>query len=106
MANMMKMLKQAASMQKEMQRVQAELAEKTVEFTTGGGMVKAVARGDLSIESIRIDPKVVDPEDVEMLEDLLLAAVDGAMKAAQEMMQTEMGKVTAGLNLPGGGLPF
>lgn len=106
MANMMKMLKQAANMQKEMQRVQAELSEKTVEFTTGGGMVKAVARGDLTIESIRIDPKVVDPADVEMLEDLLLAAVDGAMKAAQEMMKEEMGKVTSGLNLPGGGFPF
>ncbi len=107
MVNMMKMMKQAADMQKNMARMQAELAEKTVEFSSGGGMVTATARGNQSIASIRIDPKVVDPDDVEMLEDLVTAAVDGALKAAQEMAAEEMGKLTKGLSLPPGmNLPF
>lgn len=101
MVNMMKLMKQAASMQKDMERVQAELAAKTVEFSSGGGMVTAVARGDASLASLRIDPRVVDPQDVEMLQDLVLAAVDGAMKAAKEMAAKEMGKLTAGLGIPG-----
>jgi hypothetical protein len=107
MANMMKLMKQAANMQKNMEKMQAELADKTVEFSSGGGMVTAVARGDNSIESIKIDPKVVDPEDVEMLEDLVLSAVDGALKAAKEMAAKEMSKLTAGMGLPPGmNLPF
>ena len=101
MANMMKMMKQAAAMQKNMQKMQEELAERTVEFSAGGGMVNVVAKGDITIQSIKIDPKVVDADDVEMLEDLVLAGVDGALKAAQEMVSTEMGKITAGMNLPG-----
>jgi len=106
MVNMMKLMKQASAMQKNMEKMQAELAEKTVEFSSGGGMVKVVARGDMSIESIVIDPKVVDPEDVEMLQDLILAAVDGATKAAKEMASEEMAKLTGGMGLPGGGMPF
>lgn len=106
MVNMMKLMKQASAMQKNMEKMQAELAEKTVEFSSGGGMVTVVARGDMSLESIKIDPKVVDPEDVEMLEDLILAAVDGATKAAKEMASEEMAKITGGMGLPGGGLPF
>jgi hypothetical protein len=100
--NMMKMMKQAASMQKNMKKMQDELAERTVEFSSGGGMVTAVARGDLSVESVKINPQVVDPDDVEMLEDLVLAAVDGALKAAREMAAQEMSKLTAGMGLPPG----
>ena len=101
MANMMKLMKQAASMQKNMQKLQEELAERTVEFTAGGGMVTATAKGDGSISSLKIDPKVVDPDDVEMLEDLVLAAVDGALTQAKEMAAEEMGKLTGGLGIPG-----
>jgi hypothetical protein len=104
MANMMKMMKQAADMQKNMQKMQAEMAEKSVEFSAGGGAVTVIARGDISVQSIKIDPKVVDPEDVEMLEDLVLAGVDGALKKAQEMVNEEMSKLTKGLNIPGLGL--
>ncbi len=100
--NMMKMMKQAASMQKEMQKMQEELAEKTVDFSSGGGMVSATATGDMQITSISIDPKVVDADDVEMLEDLVLAAVDGALKASKDMAKEEMGKVAGDLGLPPG----
>lgn len=100
MVNMMKLMKQAASMQKDMERLQAELAEKTVEFSSGGGMVTATARGDMTLAGIKIDPKVVDPDDPEMLEDLVQAAVDGALKAAKEMTAKEMGKLTGGMGLP------
>ena len=106
MVNMMKLMKQASAMQKNMENMQAELAEKSVEFSSGGGMVTVTARGDMSIERIAIDPKVVDPEDVEMLEDLVLAAVDGAMKEAKDMASQEMAKITGGMGLPGGGMPF
>lgn len=101
MVNVMKLMKQAAAMQKDLEKVQAELAERTVEFSSGGGMVTAIARGDGSLAGIRIDPKVVDPQDVEMLQDLVFAAVDGALKAARELQQQEMAKITAGLGLPG-----
>ena len=101
MPNFMKMMKQAASMQKEMERIQGELAQQTVEFSSGGGMVKATARGDGSLASLRIDPKVVNPAEVDMLEDLVTAAVDGALRAAKEMAAQELGKVTAGLGIPG-----
>jgi len=105
--NMMKLMKQAASMQKDMERVQNELADREVEFSSGGGMVTAVATGDLTIKSIKIDPKVVDSDDVEMLEDLVLAAVDGVLKEARDMSNQEMGKLTAGLGMPGmGGFPM
>lgn len=100
MVNILKMMKQAASMQKNMEALQAELAGRTVEFSSGGGMVTAVARGDGTVAELRIDPKVVDPSDVDMLQDLVLAAVDGALKAAREMAAAEMGKLTSGLGLP------
>lgn len=106
MVNMMKLMKQASAMQKNMEKMQADLAGKTVSFTSGGGMVTATARGDMTLERLDIDPKVVDPDDVEMLQDLVLAAVDGALKAAKDMAAEEMGKVTGGLGLGGGGLPF
>ena len=99
MVNVMKMMKQAASMQKSLEALQAELADRTVEFSSGGGMVTAVARGDGTLAGLRINPQVVDPADVEMLQDLVLAAVDGALKAACEMAAAEMSKLTAGMGL-------
>lgn len=101
MANMMKLMKQAQAMQKNMEKAQAELATREVEFTAGGGMVSATASGDGNLKKLSIDPKVVDPDDVEMLEDLVFAAVDGAIKAAKAMSEEEMGKLTKGMNLPG-----
>ena len=101
MPNMMKLMKQAASMQKNLLKAQEELALKTVEFSSGGGMVVAVARGDGTIASIKIDPKAIDPSDAEMLQDMVLAAVDGALKAAKEMAAAEMNKLTAGMGIPG-----
>jgi DNA-binding YbaB/EbfC family protein len=101
MVNMMKMMKQAADMQKNVERVQAELAAKDVEFSAGGGAVTVVASGDMTIKSIKIDPQAVDPEEVDVLEDLVLAGVDGALKKAKDMVAEEMAKVTAGLGLPG-----
>ncbi len=107
MANMMKMMKQAANMQKNIQKMQEDLNGRTVEFSSGGGMVTVVANGSAEVESIKIDPKVVDPEDVEMLEDLVFAAVDGSLKAAKEMVAAEMSKLTSGMGLPAGmNLPF
>jgi DNA-binding YbaB/EbfC family protein len=102
MVNMMKLMKQAASMQKNMEKMKEELADKTVEFSSGGGMVTVVACGDMSVKKIAIDPKVVDPDDVEMLEDLVLAGVDGALKAARDMAAEEMSKLTSGMGLPPG----
>lgn len=105
--NIMKMMKQATDMQRKMGEVQAGLADKTVEFSSGGGMVTVTARGDVSVEKIRIDPKVIDPQEAELLEDLVLAAVDGALRAARDMAAEEMSKLTQGLNLPPGmKLPF
>lgn len=101
MPNMLKLMKQAAAMQENLQKAQAELAARTVEFSSGGGMVTAAARGDGTLADLRIDPKVVDPNDVEMLQDLVLAAVDGALKAAKDMAAAEMSKLTAGLGIPG-----
>jgi len=101
MAGLGKFLKQAQKMQAEMQRVQEELAQRQVEATSGGGAVKAVAKCDGSIVSVKIDPKVVDPKDVEMLEDLILGAVSNALQTAKKTQEEELGKVTAGINLPG-----
>ena len=103
--NIQKMMKQAQKMQEEMQRAQAELAEKTVEASAGGGKITVVANGAGDVLSIKISKDVVDPEDVEMLEDLVLAAVVEAMRMAQEKAAERMGGLTAGLDLGGlGGL--
>jgi len=99
--NMQKMMKQVQKMQADMARLQEELATRTVESTAGGGVVKAVANGKQELVSIEIKPEAVDPEDVEMLQDLILTAVNGALKQSQEMVAKEMGKVTGGLNIPG-----
>jgi nucleoid-associated protein EbfC len=101
MPNLAKLMKQAASVQRDMHRLQDELAQKTIEFACGGGAVKATARGDGSIASIKIEPGAIDPADPEMLEDLVLTAVNGALGAAKKMAADEMGKLTAGLGLPG-----
>ncbi len=100
--NIMKMMKQAADLQQRMQAKQAELAERTIEHTSGGGMVTVIARGDLTVERVRLNPQVVDPADVEMLEDLIASAVNGALQAVREMVAQEMASLTEGLGLPSG----
>jgi len=98
------LLKQAQKMQAEMQRAQEELAALQVEGTAGGGMVRAVVSGKYEVVSIKIDPEVVDPDDVEMLEDLIAAALNQALQKVHEKVAEEMGKVTGGLGaglLPG-----
>ncbi len=104
MAGLGKFLKQAQKMQEQMQQVQGELAQREVEGTAGGGAVKAIARCDGSLVSVKIDPKVVDPKDVEMLEDLVIGAVANALEIAKKTQSVEMGKVTAGMNIPGLGM--
>ena len=101
MKNMGGMMKQAQKLQKKMLKMQEELAQKTVEVSAGGGMVKVVATGNQKISSISLEKEVVDPEDVEMLEDLVLAAVNDALNKSQEMVSAEMGKLTGGMNIPG-----
>jgi DNA-binding YbaB/EbfC family protein len=101
MKGMGSMMKQAQQLQARMLKMQEELAEKTVESAVGGGMIKVVANGRQQIVSIRIEKEVVDPNDVDMLQDLILAAVNDALGKSQEMVSSEMGKLTGGLNLPG-----
>ncbi len=95
------MMKRVQRMQKKMMQLQEEIAERRVEGTAGGGMVTAVVDGRMNVVEIRIDPAVVDADDVEMLEDLVLAAVNQGQQKAQEMMNQEMGQLAGGLNLPG-----
>jgi len=101
MKGMGNMVKQAQKLQAKMMRLQQELADKTVETSAGGGMVQVVANGRQQVISIHIEKEVVDPEDVEMLQDLILAAVNDALSKAQEMVSSEMGKLTGGMNIPG-----
>ena len=101
MKGMGNMMKQAQKLQAKMLKMQDELAEKTVEATAGGGMIKVTANGRQKIVSIVIEKDVVDPDDVEMLQDLVLAAVNEALNKSQEMVAQEMGKITGGMNLPG-----
>ena len=95
------MMKQAQKMQAQILKIQEEMAERSVEASSGGGMVTVTANGKQEILSIRIEPEVVDPEDVEMLQDLVADAVNEALKKAQEMVAEEMAKVTGGMQLPG-----
>ena len=95
------LMKQAQKLQEEMARIQAEAAQRTVEATAGGGMVTAIANGANELVSIRIEKDVINPEDAEMLQDLVVAAVNGALRKAQEEMQQEMARLTGGLNMPG-----
>jgi DNA-binding YbaB/EbfC family protein len=101
MKGMGNMMKQAQQLQSKMMKLQEELADKTVESSSGGGMVKVTANGRQQILSIQIEKEVVDPDDVEMLQDLVLAAINDALAKAQEMVSSEMGKLTGGLNIPG-----
>ena len=94
-------VKQAQLMQERMEAVQAEVEQKTVEATAGGGMVKAVVTGGKVLKSVTIAPEVVDPDDIEMLEDLVVAAVNEAMATATTTADAEMSKVTGGMNLGG-----
>jgi len=96
-----KLLKQAQQMQAKMAQVQAELAEKSVEASAGGGMVKVVMNGRHEVVSVTIDPEVVDPQDIEMLEDLVAAAVTEAANRVEEMVRDEMSSITGGIPLPG-----
>lgn len=98
--NMGNLLKQAQQFQTKMAKLQEELAGRTVEASSGGGMVTVVANGKQEILSITIDPEVVDRDDTEMLQDLILAAVNDALTRAKSMVNEEMGKLTHGLNLP------
>ena len=101
MKGMGNMMKQAQKLQSKMLKMQEEMADKTVETTSGGGMVKVVANGRQQLVSIQIEKEVVDPDDVEMLQDLILAAINDALAKSQEMVSTEMGKLTGGINIPG-----
>ncbi len=94
-------MKQAARMQQQMEQIQAELAARTVEATSGGGAVKVVARCDGSIASIKIDPQALTPDDAQIVEDMILTAANQALSQAKEINTAEMGKVTQGFNIPG-----
>ena len=99
--NMNQMMKQVQQMQAEMMKAQEELKLQTVEASAGGGMVTVTVSGDLELKSIQIDPEAVDPEDVEMLQDMVLAATNEALRSAQELAAQKMGAATGGL----GGMP-
>lgn len=98
--DMQRLMKEAQKLQMEMTRVEEELASKTVEGTSGGGMVKVVVTCSLELKAIEIAPDVVDPDDIEMLQDLIIAAVNAGITKARETSQEEMAKVTGGLNMP------
>ena len=93
-------MKQAQQFQTKMAKLQEELGEKTIEASAGGGMVTVVANGRQEIESIKIDPEVIDADEADMLQDLILAAVNEALNRSREMVSEEMGKLTKDLNLP------
>jgi hypothetical protein len=95
------LVKQAQAFQAKLAKLQEELGERTVEASSGGGMVTVVVNGRQEMVSIRIEREVVSPEDVDMLQDLILAAVNDGMRRAKEMVNEEMGKLTKGLNIPG-----
>ncbi|TCS78140.1 YbaB/EbfC family nucleoid-associated protein [Tepidibacillus fermentans] len=101
MKNMNQMMKQVKKMQQQMEKAQEELKNKTVEASAGGGMVTVVANGHKEILSVSIKPEVVDPDDIEMLQDLVLAAVNDALKQVDELVAKDMSRFTGGLNIPG-----
>ncbi len=101
MSSIGKLMKQAARMQQQMEQIQAALATRTVEATSGGGAVKVVARCDGTVASIKLDPAAVNPADTQLLEDMLLNATNKALTDAKQIYNDEMGKATAGFNLPG-----
>jgi hypothetical protein len=95
------MMRQAQQLQKQMAKLQEEIENSKVENSVGGGVVKVVITGKMIVESIEIDPEVLDSEDVEMLQDLVQTAINGAIEKAQELASTKMGALTGGLNIPG-----
>lgn len=99
--NMSKMMKQAQKIQQDMAKLQEELKERTVEASAGGGVIEVTVSGKQELLAITLKPEVVDPDDIEMLQDLILAAVNEGLKKSQEMVATEMSKITGGLNIPG-----
>ena len=99
--DMKKMMKQAQRMQAELAKAQDEIKDMEFEATAGGGMVKVVATGDMAVKSIAIDPEAVDPEDVEMLEDLVLAAVNEALRGVSDLSAQRLNAATGGMNIPG-----
>ena len=101
MSSIGKLVKQAARMQQQMEQIQAQLAARVVEATSGGGAVKALARCDGSIASIKIDPQAINPAEASLLEDLVVTAVNAALEQAKQISSAEMGKATQGFNLPG-----
>lgn len=101
MKNLGNIMNQAKMMQSRLAQIQAEMAQKTVEASSGGGMVTVMVNGQNEILSVKIEPEVVNPDDVEMLQDLIQAAVNDALHKAQEMVSQEMAKVTGGLKIPG-----
>jgi DNA-binding YbaB/EbfC family protein len=101
MSSIGKLMKQAARMQQQVEQIQASLANRTVEASSGGGAVKVVAKCDGTLASIKIDPQAVNPSDAQLLEDMILTASNQALSQAKEISNAEMGKVTAGFNLPG-----
>ena len=101
MSSIGKLMKQAARMQQQVEQIQASLANRTVEASSGGGVVKVVAKCDGTLASVKIDPQAVNPSDAQLLEDMILTAANQALNQAKEISTAEMGKVTAGFNLPG-----
>lgn len=99
--DMKQMMRQAQKMQKELNKAQEEIATMSFEAPAGGGMVTAVASGDMAITSLTIDPDAVDPEDVEMLQDMVVAAVNEALRGVSELSNQRMSAVTGGMNIPG-----
>jgi len=101
MPNMGQLMKQAQQIQTKMAKLQEDLGDRTVEASSGGGMVIVVANGRQEVLSIKIEREVIDPDDAEMLQDLIMAAVNDALARAKEMVNEEMGKLTKGMNIPG-----
>lgn len=99
--NMAQMMKQARKMQEQLAAAQENLKDLTVDASAGGGMVKVTATGDMKIQSVKIDPDALDPEDAEMLEDMVLAAVNEALRSASEVANQQMGAITGGMGMPG-----
>jgi len=101
MAGMGKLFKQAQKMQKDMAKIQAEMASKTVEATAGGGMITVVVNGNQEVTNIKIEKEVVNSDDIEMLENLVIAAINEGLRKSKEMVADGMGKLTGGMNIPG-----
>lgn len=99
--NMANMMKKVQKLQADMAKLQEELKTRTLESTAGGGAIKVVVNGEKQVVSVKIDPAAVDPEDIEMLEDMIMAAMNEALKKVDDMMTQEMGKLTGGMKIPG-----